>query len=662
MEKITKYNKLFDLINQANYYTKLYEEGTPEISDKAWDDLYFEIKQLEEELDIHPKNSPTQKIKYEVVNKLRKVEHNHKMLSLEKTKSIDEVKAFISNKPVIIMSKMDGLTCSLTYQDGILVSAETRGNGLIGEDILHNIVHNSTVPQFLQGIKGKFIVDGEIICTLTDFEIFASDYKNPRNFAAGSIRLLDSKECSKRKLTFIAWDIIEGFNELDNLSNKLSKLKNYGFITVPFYNYPAFDADNNLISIELVIEQIKEVSKDKGYPIDGVVFKFDNISYGKSLGETSHHFKNAIAYKFYDETYETRLFNIEWSMGRTGILTPIAVFESVDIDGSEISRASLHNIDIMKQTLHGNGWQGQKLEIYRANMIIPQIYSAEEDNKEYLKEYFSIPELCPICKKPTSIRKELMTSNLYCGNPDCEGKFINKLEHFCGKKGLDIKGISKATLEKLINWGWIDSFTSLFYLKEHREEWIKKPGFGEKSVDKILDSISNSSNCELHQFLSAIGIPLIGTTASKSLAKDFNTYNDFRSAIQNGFKFWDKENFGFEMHNTIIGFDYTEADELVNKGLITFKSSIDNSNEDIKQLNNLVFAITGKVNHFKNRDELKDKIESMGGKVTGSISKNTNYLINNDKNSTSSKNKNAKLLNIPIISEDDFIETFGIII
>ena len=349
-------------------------------------------------------------------------------------------------------------------------------------------------------------------------------------------------------------------------------------------------------------------------------------------------------------------------MGRTGILTPIAVFESIDIDGSIISRASLHNIDIMKQTLHGNGWQGQKLEIYKANMIIPQVYSAEEDNKEYLKEYFSIPELCPICKKPTSIRKELMTSNLYCGNPDCDGQFINKLEHFCGKKGLDIKGISKATLEKLINWGWINNFTSLFYLKEHREEWIKKPGFGEKSVDKILDSISNSSNCELYQFLSAISIPLIGTTASKSLTKDFNTYSDFRTAIQNNFKFWNKENFGFEMHNAIIGFDYTEADELVNKGLITFKSSINNSNEDVKQLDGLVFVITGKVNHFKNRDELKNKIESMGGKVTGSISKNTSYLINNDKNSTSSKNKNAKLLNIPIISEEDFIETFGIIV
>ena len=282
------------------------------------------------------------------------------------------------------------------------------------------------------------------------------------------------------------------------MSSKLSKLKDYGFITVPFYNYPAFDADNNLISIDLVIDQIKEVSKDKGYPIDGIVFKFDNINYGKELGETAHHFKNAIAYKFYDETYETKLLNIEWSMGRTGILTPIAIFESIDIDGSIISRASLHNIDIMKQVLHGNGWKGQKLEVYKANMIIPQIYSAEEDDKEYLKEYFSIPELCPICKKPTSIRKDLMTSNLYCGNPDCDGQFINKLEHFCGKKGLDIKGISKATLEKLINWGWIDNFASLFYLKDHREEWIKKPGFGEKSVDKILDSISNSSNCELY--------------------------------------------------------------------------------------------------------------------------------------------------------------------
>ena len=277
-------------------------------------------------------------------------------------------------------------------------------------------------------------------------------------------------------------------------------------------------------------------------------------------------------------------------------------------------------------------------------------------------KYLFIPEVCPICGEKTIIKKDNDSEFLFCPNDACEGKFINKLEHFCGKKGLDIKGISKATLEKLINWGWINNFTSLFYLKEYREEWIKKPGFGKKSVDKILDSISNSSNCELYQFLSAIGIPLIGITASKSLAKDFNTYSDFRKAIQNGFKFWNKENFGFEMHDAIIGFDYTEADELVNKGLITFKSSINNSNEDVKQLDGLVFVITGKVNHFKNRDELKNKIESMGGKVTGSISKNTSYLINNDKNSTSSKNKNAKLLNIPIISEEDFIETFGVIV
>lgn len=384
MEKITKYNKLFELIDQANYYTKLYEEGTPEISDKVWDDLYFEIKQLEEELNIHPKNSPTQKIRYEVVNKLRKVEHNHKMLSLEKTKSIDEVKEFISNKPVIIMSKMDGLTCSLTYQDGILISAETRGNGLIGEDILHNIVHNPTVPQFIPEVRGRIIIDGEIICTLTDFEIFASDYKNPRNFAAGSIRLLDSKECSKRRLTFIAWDIIEGFDEFNNLSNKLLKLQNYGFITVPFYNYPAFDADNNLISIDLVIDQIKEVSKDKGYPIDGVVFKFDDISYGKGLGETAHHFKNAIAYKFYDETYETRLLNIEWSMGRTGQISPIALFETVNIDGSNVSRASLSNITVMKKTLGEHPFIGQIIEISKRNQIIPKIERAKDENGEWI--------------------------------------------------------------------------------------------------------------------------------------------------------------------------------------------------------------------------------------------------------------------------------------
>ena len=277
-------------------------------------------------------------------------------------------------------------------------------------------------------------------------------------------------------------------------------------------------------------------------------------------------------------------------------------------------------------------------------------------------KYLFVPDICPICGAKTIIKQDNDSEFLFCPNPSCEGKLINRLDYFCGKKGLDIKGLSKATLEKLINWGWISNFTSLFYLKDYREEWILKPGFGEKSVDKILESISNSSNCELYQFISAIGIPLIGIATSKILAEEFKTYKEFREAIKNGFKFWDKENFGLETHNAIINFDYSEADELVNKGLITFKSSIDNSNEDVKQLNNLVFAITGKVNHFKNRDELKNKIESMGGKVTGSISKNTNYLINNDKNSTSSKNKNAKLLNIPIISEDDFIETFGIII
>ena len=400
---IKQCNRLMELIDKANKYTRLYDLGTPAITDQEWDNLYFEIERLENELNLHPQNSPTQSIPYEIVNALKKVEHSHKMLSLQKTKDLSEIKSFIENKPSLAMCKMDGLTCSLTYVDGYLTAAETRGNGIIGEDILHNVLHLKSVPNRLLGLRGKIVIDGEIICTLTDFEMFASDYKNPRNFAAGSIRLLDSKECSKRKLTFVAWDVIEGFEHLELLSDKLSRLKQEHFIVAPYCILPALDADGDEVPLDIIIDQLQFEAQDKGFPIDGAVFKFDNIKYGKSLGETSHHFKNAIAYKFYDETYETELINIEWTMGRTGVLTPVAVFVPIDIDGSTVERANLHNWTILNETLHGHGWKGQKVEVYKANMIIPQIASAEMDN-ERTKEYFSYPYVCSICGSGTVLR------------------------------------------------------------------------------------------------------------------------------------------------------------------------------------------------------------------------------------------------------------------
>lgn len=657
---MTEETKLLNLIDLANSYTRDYDLGHPTITDESWDGLYFQIQELEEKLGIYYKHSPTQHIPYDVVNQLRKVEHGHKMLSLQKTKNLEEVEKFLDNSDSLIMLKMDGLTCSLTYLDGELVSAETRGNGIVGEDILHNALQIKSIPNYIPKISGKLVVDGEIICTTKNFEMFASEYKNPRNFAAGSIRLLDSQECAKRKLSFVAWDVIEGLEEYNLLSERFAHIRNYGFNVVPYEFYPAWDAADNQISLDIIIDHLKFTAERYGYPIDGAVAKFNSISYGKSLGETSHHFKNALAYKFYDETYETELLNIEWTMGRTGVLTPVAVFKPIDIDGSTVERANLHNLSVLRDTLHGRGWQGQKVEVFKANMIIPQIASAEEDD-ERTKYYFMKPSLCPICKNPTKVRQENNSEFLYCENSSCEGKLINRLDHFCGKKGLDIKGLSKATLEKLIDWGWVTSISSLFTLEHCRDEWIQKPGFGSKSVDKILNAIDYSRNtCELHQFICALGIPLIGSTASKELANYYKTYENFRMAIKIGVQFWSgHDGFGIEMHKAITNFDYTEADILVTSGVITF-NSITEETEQEKNLEGLTFVITGKLNHFKNRDAIKEKIESLGGKVTGSVSKNTDYLINNDKDSISSKNKSAKTLGIPILSEDDFIETFGI--
>jgi DNA ligase (NAD+) len=650
--------KLLNLIDLANNLARDYESGHPTVSDKEWDDLYFQIQELEEKLGIYYKHSPTQHIPYDVVNQLNKVEHGHKMLSLQKTKDLSEIEKFLDNCDSLIMLKMDGLTCSLTYIDGELVSAETRGNGIIGEDILHNALQIRSIPNYIPRISGKLVVDGEIICTTKNFEMFASEYKNPRNFAAGSIRLLDSKECAKRKLSFIAWDVIEGLDQYDLLSERLAHIANYGFTVVPYVFYPAWDAADNDVPLEDMIDHLKIMAEKNGYPIDGAVAKFNSVPYGKTLGETSHHFKNAMAYKFYDETYETELIDIEWTMGRTGVLTPVAVFKPIDIDGSTVERASLHNVSIMIETLHGYGWKGQKVEVFKANMIIPQIASAELDD-DRCKYYFERVMECPVCGHEVILKNDNGTTFAVCSNDACEGKLINRLDHFCGKKGLDIKGLSKATLEKVIDWGWVSNRHRLFMLKYYRDEWINKPGFGEKSVDKILTAIETASNTEFHQYLSSLGIPLIGVSASKELAKHFKNYAALRIAMENDFKFYELPNFGIEMHKALYNYDWLEADAMIGEHSVTFKDSITETVQDTS-LDGLTFVITGKLNHFKNRDAIKDKIESLGGKVTGSVSKNTSYLINNDKDSTSSKNKSAKSLGIPILSEEDFIKTFGI--
>ena len=642
-----------NLVTELNKATVAYDKGEPIMSDKEWDDLYFELQSLEKKYGQSLENSPTRKIYFEKVSELKKVKHSHPMLSLDKTKDVDVIKSFFGNQDRIAMCKMDGLTCSLTYENGRLISAETRGDGAVGEDITHNALVIPSIPNRIN-YSERLVIDGEIVCTYYDFENFKDEYKNPRNFASGSIRLLDSKECANRKLTFVAWDIIEGMSG-KLLTENLQELNKLGFNVVPI---TVSD------TVEVQIDTIKDFAKVFGFPIDGVVFKFNDIEYGKSLGETDHHFKNAIAYKFYDDTYSTRLKTIQWTMGRTGVLTPVAVFEPVEIDGTTVERASLHNYSVMKDVMGDCAYVGQRIEVYKANQIIPQIASAIKMSygEVVCKGGISAndnPEFCPICQGATAI----ITSadgikNMVCDNPNCSGKIINQLDHYCSKKGLDIKGLSKATLEKLIDWGWVNRITDLYILDQYKDEWIKQAGFGEKSVTKILSAIEASKKCKLENFISALGIPLIGRTVSKELVKYVKDYNDFRQKVKSNYDFSNIDGFGAAINNSLLSFDYTYADFIYH----TFLTIEEVQNDDVQSggssLEGMTFVITGKLKSFKNRDELKAVIESKGGKVAGSVSKNTDYLINNDNLSTTAKNKKAQELGVPIITEETFKQKF----
>ena len=653
-----KHELMRDIVEKLNHATKAYDQGRPYMSDPDWDRLYGELEKLEKELGYTLPDSPTQKVIYEAaVLELNKVNHNHRMLSLAKTKSIDEVNAFLNDRESIVMCKMDGLTCSLLYENGKLVRAETRGDGLAGEDVTHNAMVIPSIPKRIP-YKERLVVDGEIICKYSDFDVFSGEYKNPRNFAAGSIRLLDSRECEKRHLTFVVWDVIEGFNEKELLSKKLFSLDVYGFTVVPFIMLKHLNPD--------IVEWVQEIAKKSGFPIDGAVIKFNDIAYGKSLGFTAHHFNNAIAYKFYDETHGTHLKYIEWTMGRTGVLTPVAVFEPIEIDGATVERASLHNVSVMREIMGNCCYAGQRLEVFKANQIIPQIMSADKmtyeevvSNGGITVDGFSGEIYCPICGGSTSLKEsDSGTINLVCDEPTCKGKLINRLDHFCSKKGLDIKGLSKATLEKLIDWGYVNDLDDLFNLDMVRDVWIKQPGFGEKSVNKIIAAVyAASQTATLDAVISAAGIPLIGRTVAKDLAKRFKTYENFREHINKGFDFSQLDGYGPEMSKALLTFDYGELDFIVGSYMKIYVPE-DKEESKAKSLEGTTFVITGKLKMYKNRDALKAEIEAHGGKVSGSVTKKTDYLINNDINSTTAKNKTAKELGVPIITEEDFINIF----
>ena len=630
-----------------------YNTGRPIMTDAEWDRLFDELKTMEEKTGIIMAGSPTQKVGYEVKSSLSKVKHTVPMLSLDKTKSIDDLNKFKGSYPILLSLKMDGLSCRLTYKNGNLWRAETRGNGEIGEDITHNAMVIENIPKIIDrdGFPDFFEIDGEIIITYDDFEKINANlsedekYKNPRNLASGSIRQLDSKIAAQRHMKFVAWKVITNIG-LEH-AERLLYAKGYRFTVVPF---EFFDIDD---ITESDIEELKKKAENCSYPIDGLVATYNDISYGDSLGRTGHHFRSGLAFKFGEEEADTILRDIEWSMGKTGELTPVAVFDPVELAGTEVSRASLHNISIMEQLCDKPWKEGMELIVKKSNEIIPYVVSASIS--ESAGEPLPIPSSCPICGEPTRILQDHNSRVLVCTNANCSGKKLGKFVQYCSKDAMDIKGLSEATLKLMLDRGIISEYRDLYFLNMAKNRLSQLPGMGARSVNNLIKAIEKSSHTTLDRFLVALSIPNIGRSAAKAIVKHCDSVDDFFEKWKSIYRWSNIPDFGEVMEKSLNIFGVNNRamiEDLI--GVIDieeFKTEISGE----KPLDGMSFVITGSVNHFKNRNELKARIEQLGGKVAGSVSKKTSYLINNDKESSSSKNKKAKDLGIPIISEEDFL-------
>lgn len=662
-----KIKRIKELVSQLNTYRNAYYNNSEsQISDYEYDNLFDELKQLEDETGVIMSNSPTQTVGYEVKSKLEKVKHSHPMLSLDKTKSVENLRTFAGDNDCVLSLKMDGLTVLLTYENGELIQAETRGNGEEGELITHNAKVFENIPLHIK-YTGRLEIEGEAIITYPDFENINSKlsedekYKNPRNLVSGSVRQLDSNVAAQRHIKFIAWKVpfIENVDEVHSgsLLFRLIFVEELGFDVVPLLTYASNTSDYE--NLEKMIESLKNKAETSGFPIDGLVMTMDDIEYGESLGMTGHHPKHSVAFKFYDEEVTTALKDVEWTMGKTGILTPTAVFEPVEIEGTTVERASLHNISIMESLYNGNWYKGLRVFVYKANQIIPQISKVEGNPDDYYNSRLLLtPNVCPICGGETKIKQDNDTKVLVCTNDNCKGKLLGKLSHAVSKNALSIDGMSEATIEFLIERGWLSSIKDIYKLDCYREHWKEYDGFGDKSVDKLLDAIEESKNITLDRFIYSLSIPLIGKSASKDIANACcNDVQQFQTRLDllSEYAFSELSGFGKEMGKSLANW-WEENKEMFweLKSIFNFKKT--EKTESEVDLSGKTFVITGSLVHYKNRDELVSVIESMGGKVTGNVSVKTDYLINNDTQSSSSKNQKAKKLNIPIISEEDFIK------
>lgn len=650
MEPLERMKELVELLNQAA--RAYYQEDREIMSNREYDALYDELTALEQETGITLANSPTIHVGYEVLSELVKEQHSSPMLSLDKTKDVDALAAWLGNQRGILSWKMDGLTVVLTYRNGKLAKAVTRGNGEIGEVITNNARTFCNIPGRIP-YQGELVIRGEAVIKYSDFEKINASiedvdarYKNPRNLCSGTVRQLNNQITAERNVHFFAFNLVEvaDVDFHNSMEERFQWLSQLGFDVVEY----------EMVTQDTIREAVRGFAnriQENDFPSDGLVLLYDDIAYGKSLGTTAKFPRDSIAFKWADELADTHLRYIEWSPSRTGLINPVAVFDPVELEGTSVSRASMHNISILESFQMG---EGDEISVFKANMIIPQV--AENHTRSGT---IQIPEHCPACGAPTEIRQINDVRALYCTNEFCSAKKLKLFSHFVSRNAMNIDGLSEATIEKFIDEGFLEDLYDLYRLEPYRMQIVVMDGFGEKSYDNLQKSIAVSRTTTLSRFLYGLGIMNIGVATAKLICKHFK--NDL-NAIQNATveELVEIEGIGQVIAESFVAYFQNEENmhriqELLKE--IQFEQEETDEGEQIFQ--NVNFVITGSVNHFANRDEVKALIEAKGGKVTGSVTSKTNYLINNDVTSNSSKNKKAKELGVPIISEEEFIKMLG---
>ena len=644
---MNKLHRIKELTTLCNKYCNAYYNGQELISDIEYDLLYDELIKLESETGFKLTSSPTIRVGYEVSDELPKITHKFPMLSLDKITDTDDILKFIGNNKAVMSLKEDGLSIRIVYNvNGDIESLATRGNGYVGTNITSNLCCFTNIPLHIDTNGKELVIDGEAICTFENFdrlnESTETPYKHPRAVASGTVSLLDPNEAKKRKLNFIAWKFVQGSNS-HSYGERLEELNKLGFDVVPWCY-----ADNRYI--DNCLQMLQDSAHRLSHPYDGIVITLDDIAYGESLGETSKFPRHSKAYKFAQDAEETIIRDFEFSLGKSGQLTPVARFDDVVLDGTDVSRCSCHNISYCKNLKLGIG---ARVKVIKAMQIVPQIIECVEEGDELVW-----PSQCPICHGKTAIIKENESEVLVCTNPECSGKLLGKLKFFVSKPAANIDGLSEATLAFLIDRGWVKNFRDIYHLNDYKNEWQKCDGFGKKSVEKILSAIEKSRNIDLAHFICSLSIPNIGSSTSKTISSYFNgDFNKFIEATLDGFGFTKLNDLGKTTNANIQNFIYEHGNAVASLAEeMNFIVS-----EEKEAISNLftgkILCVTGKLNHFT-RDGINEKIVSLGAKAASSVSKKTDYLITNEK-SASSKYKKAIEFHIPIITEDEFLKMIG---